>query len=108
MVLSNGTASPVFRASNYDEAGLQSFGVHDYSTVKAIKGTILAQGSFTIHKISFRMRDGSELKVEKFTRDPYGPEVVLADDEQIIGIFGTTDPDYIYQLGFIVWKPPRI
>ena len=108
MVLSNGTASPVFKASNYDEKGLQSFGVNDYSIVKAIKGTILAKSSYTIHKISFRMRDGSELKVEKYFRDPYGPEVVLADDEQIIGIFGTTDPDYVYQLGFIVWKPPRI
>jgi hypothetical protein len=64
LVFSNGKASPVFKANNYDETGLQSFGVLDYSAVKAVKGKF-ADASTTINKISFRMKNGSEVKVEK-------------------------------------------
>jgi hypothetical protein len=35
---------------------------------------------------------------------------VLAEDEEIIGIYGTekVSPNAFYQLGFIVWKPPKL
>ena len=63
-----------------------------------------------MHKLSFSKRDGSEItKVELANDETYGPEFVLADDEEIIGIFGTSNAtEYFDQLGFIVWKPPRI
>ena len=42
---------------------------------------------------------------------PYGPEAVIADDEEIIGFYGAKENstwNYILSLGFIVWKPPRM
>ena len=36
-------------------------------------------------------------------------EHVLAEDEEIIGIYGVKDQlSYLTSLGFIVWKPPRL
>jgi hypothetical protein len=70
----------------------------------------LINANYEIHKLSFGKKDGSEItKVELNNNRPYGPEFVLADDEEIIGIYGTQkESDYFSQLGFIVWKPPRI
>ena len=77
----------MFLASGQDATNLQSFGVADYSVVKKIKGS---NTSDQIQKLNFTKRDGSEIaKVELHPSIPYGPESVLADDEEIIGIFGT-------------------
>jgi hypothetical protein len=39
----------------------------------------------------------------------FGQETVLADDEEIIGIYGSkVVHTYFSQLGFIVWKPPKL
>ena len=36
-------------------------------------------------------------------------EHVLAEDEEIIGIYGVKDlKSYLISLGFIVWKPPKL
>jgi hypothetical protein len=87
LTLSNGTSSPVFLAKGQDATNLQSFGVADYSVVKKIKGS---DTSNQIQKLNFAKKDGSEIdKVELYPSIPYGPESVLADDEEIIGIFGT-------------------
>ncbi len=97
----------MFLASGQDATNLQSFGVADYSVVKKIKGS---DTSNQIQKLNFAKKDGSEIdKVELYPSRPYGPESVLAYDEEIIGIFGTQQQSgYFEQLGFIVWKPPRI
>jgi hypothetical protein len=77
--------------------------------IKRIKGSEL-NNNFGLHKLSFGEKDGSEVaKVELWNARPYGPEFVLADDEEIIGIFGTSNStEWFEQLGFIVWKPPKI
>jgi hypothetical protein len=111
VILSNGVSSPVFTANNQNDQGLQSFAIPDYSVVKRVKGT--QQGgdsSYWLSKLSFGNKDGTEItKVELSNNKPYGPDFVLDDSEEIIGIYGTQNKnDYIYQLGFIVWKPPRI
>ena len=54
-----------------------------------------------IHKLSFGTKDGAEIaKVELCQESPYGPEVVLIANEQIIGLYGTKDveanPDRYY------------
>ena len=100
----------MFLCNGQDETNLQSFGIADYSLVKRIKGSELNKDDRQIHKLSFSKRDGSEItKVELHNGRPYGPEFVLADDEEIIGIYGTQkESNYFEQLGFIVWKPPRI
>ena len=86
---------------------MQPFLISDYAAVKRVKGTILTNG-YSLHKLSFSKTDGTEItKVEICMHSGYGPEFVLDDSEEIIGIFGTKDvEDHIYQLGFIVWKPP--
>jgi hypothetical protein len=86
LILSNGTSSPVFLASGQDATNLQSFGVADYSVVKKIKGSY---NSNDLSKLNFAKRDGSEIAKVELCDLPYGPESVLDDDEEIIGIFGT-------------------
>jgi hypothetical protein len=77
--------------------------------IKRIKGSEL-NNNFGLHKLSFGEKDGSEVaKVELWNARPYGPEFVLADDEEIIGVYGTKEFDnYGVALGFIVWKPPKV
>ena len=84
---------------------MESFAIADYSVVKSIKGST----GKPLQKLSFGKRDGSEItKVELENSKAYGPESGLADDEEIIGIFGTSNAtEYFDLLGFIVWKPPR-
>ena len=110
LILSNGKSSPVFTSNGQDATNLQSFAVTDYSMVKRIKGSELNNSGYPLHKISFGKKDGSEItKVELSTYEVYGTDFVLADEEEIIGIFGTNNvTEYIDQLGFIVWKPPKI
>ena len=85
---------------------MQSFAIPDYGAVKRIKGSI-GEGGFALHKLNFCKKDGSEItKVELNNDKPYGPEFLIDDYEEIIGIYGTKNGvhDRINQLGFIVWK----
>ena len=107
VVLSNGTSSPVFTTKGENDQNMQSFNIADFAMVKRVNGS---KGNSAIHKLSFKKKDGTEIKkLETYNVNPYGQESVIADDEEIIGVFGTKDwTTYVYQLGFIVWKPPRI
>ena len=107
MILSNGTSSPVFTAQGENDQNMQSFNIHDYSLVKRVNGS---KDGTTVHKLSFIKKDGTEItKVETANWQLYGQESVIADDEEIIGVFGTKDSsNYVDSLGFIVWKPPRV
>ena len=58
IILSNGTASPVFKAAGQDEKNMQSFAIADYSVVKRIKGSELNSTGWPLHKLSFGKRDG--------------------------------------------------
>ena len=73
--------------------------------VKRIKGT----DKNWLERISFAKADGTEIKkVEIKASYPYGPEVELSADEEIIGVFGNKDSsNIIFNMGFIVWKPPK-
>ena len=86
---------------------MQSFKIPDFSLVKSVNGS---SSGYPVHKLNFKKKDGTEItKVETDTRKSYGQESVIADDEEIIGIFGTKDVNkFVNTLGFIVWKPPRI
>lgn len=107
VILSNGSSSPVFTAKYENDKDMQTFDVQDYAMVKRVNGS---DSGSAIHKLSFTQQDGTEItKVEIANWNPYGQESVIADDEEIIGVFGTiSDSNFVYQLGFIVWKPPRI
>jgi hypothetical protein len=58
--------------------------------------------------LSFGKKDGSQITKVEYSSYPLGPETLIADDEEIIGIYGTKEFDvYCVALGFIVWKPPK-
>ena len=87
---------------------MQPFAVSDFFAVKRVKGCLI--GGSSIHKLSFSKKDGTEIaKVELCVGQQYGPEFVLDDSEEIIGIFGSKDGGnkFIDQVGFIIWKPPK-
>jgi hypothetical protein len=90
VILSNGVSSPVFTANDQNDQGLQSFAIPDYSVVKRVKGTQQGgEGSYWLSKLSFGKKDGTEItKVEVDNNKPYGPDFVLDDSEEIIGIYG--------------------
>jgi hypothetical protein len=89
VVLSNGVCSPVFTGKGENDQNMQSVNIQDYAIVKRVNGS---KGS-AIHKLSFKKKDGTEItKVETgWDGNPYGEDSVIADDEEIIGVFGTKD-----------------
>jgi hypothetical protein len=98
----------VFTGKGENDQGLQPFAISDFADVKRVKGKKL-EISTSLNKLCFSKKDGTEIaKVELTNESVYGPEFVLDDSEEIIGIFGTKNADnHIWQLGFIVWKPPH-
>ena len=104
VTLSNGISSPVFNCKDEGQ-NMQSVPVRDYSLVKRIIGT--KQG-IALRCLIFSKKDGSQIaKVETKAGYSYGTEFVIADSEEIIGIYGYKDDLRYYQLGFLVWTPPR-
>ena len=90
MVLSNGVCSPVFTGKGENDQNMQSVNIQDYAIVKRVNGSKVGN---SIHKLSFKKKDGTEItKVETgWNANPYGEDSVIADDEEIIGVFGTKD-----------------
>ena len=60
--------------------------------------------------LSFAKKDGTEITKISLEKTKFGKETVLSDDEEIIGIYGTKEVSHVMfaQLGFIVWKPPKL
>ena len=76
-------------AKGENDQNMQSFNIQDYALVKRVNGSKTGN---SVHKLSFTKRDGTEItKVETWNNQPYGQESVIADDEEIIGVFGTKD-----------------
>ena len=98
----------MFTGEGENDQGLQPFAISDFADVKRVKGKKL-ESFGSLNKLCFSKKDGTEIAKVELTFDyEYGPEFVLDDSEEIIGIFGTKDThDFILQLGFIVWKPPH-
>ena len=47
---------------------------------------------YPIHKLSFGTKDGALIKnVELSKGKPYGPDFIVDDSEEIIGVFGTRE-----------------
>ena len=60
--------------------------------------------------IHFYDKNGTEIsKIESEKKD-FAPDVLIEDDEEIIGVYGTKNQDSsgdFFSIGFIVWKPPN-
>ena len=87
---------------------MQSCNIPDFSLVKRVNGSKQNGGQF-LRCLMFSKKDGTQIaKVETETGKPYGPEFAIGDSEEIIGIYGHKGENYYWNLGFIVWTPPRI
>ena len=87
LILSNGVSSPLFAGTGQGAQGLQSFAIPDISQVKRINGTT---GNW-LWGFSFGKKDGTVITKVEVTSSAFGQEAVLADDEEIIGIYGTKE-----------------
>ena len=75
-----------------------SFNIPDYSLVKRVNGT--KQGSDYLRNLVFSKQDGTKLTEKDLeTEKDYGPEFLLEDSEEIIGIYG-----YMQLVGVYGWK----
>ena len=84
---------------------MQSVPVPDYSLVKRVNGT--KQG-YALCCLIFSKKDGSQIaKVETYAGYYYDTDFVIADSEEIIGIYGYKAGNGYHQLGFLVWTPPQ-
>jgi hypothetical protein len=84
-------ASPVFKCSTEDGQDMQSFNIPDYSLVKIVNGTKQddENDNLCLNSLIFSKKDGSEItKVETEAGFSCGPECMIDDTEEIIGIYG--------------------
>jgi hypothetical protein len=64
-----------------------------------------------MRNIHFQDNNGNEITRISTQEVNFAPDQILADDEEIIGIYG--DKDYagtdtcVASIGFIVWKRPK-
>jgi hypothetical protein len=86
---------------------LQSLQIKDYSQVKKLNGTKQG-GNYALVCLMFSTKDGTQLsKVGTYAGAPYDTDFKIEDSEEIIGIYGAANIQYISSLGFLVWQPPR-
>ena len=94
MVFTNGTSSPVFKpvptANDNDTKNLKSFDIPNYSLVKRINGT---EHNYWRNEhlmgLSFAKKDGTSITKVELAHSTFGKETQLADDEEIIGVYGS-------------------
>ena len=88
VILSNGMASPVFKANSNDGQALQSCNIPEFSLVKRVNGSKQSGGKY-LRSLIFSKKDGTQIaKVELGTGKPYDTDFVIGDSEEIIGIYG--------------------
>ena len=59
-------------------------------------------------RIIFKQQNGGEISRIDTQNSTIGAEHTLNDGEEIIGIYGCYDCNYVYGIGMIVWTPPKI
>ena len=105
VVLSNGVESPVFLGQT--QTAQDMIEVPITPAIRKIRGT---QNGTWLYQIIFQSKEGQELqKMESYVTNKFASDQVLADGEEIIGVYGTKDQHEsgFYSLGFIVWVPPK-
>jgi hypothetical protein len=57
----------------------------------------------------FIRKDGNHLtKIESEFGCAYDADFKIEDSEEIIGIYGWEDNNFILQFGFLIWTPPKL
>ena len=99
----------MFLAKDNDDKGLSVVPVRDANDIKRISGT--PAGAACVNKIRLKKSDGTDVVVIDAGNVPASPWSIdhqLADDEQIIGVYGSCKQNQKFlSLGFIVWRPPK-
>ena len=106
VVLSNGVESPVFLGKT--QTAQDMIEVPITPDIRKIRGSINNNWLF---QVIFQSKEGQELqKMESYANNNFASDQLLADGEEIIGVYGTTvESGYsgFSSLGFIVWVPPK-
>jgi hypothetical protein len=93
----------LFKGSDEPDSGIKTVNLSDAPSIRRIQGTSTEIG---IHELNLMRADGQlEGRIQSRAGIPMANEGVLADDEQIIGVYGTTELYTIASLGMIVWRP---
>jgi hypothetical protein len=106
VIMSNGCHSPVFLGKGMNADNLQEIKITPQ--IKKIRGTFV--GGYYVKNIYFQDKNGVEISRIVPGNERFAPDVILEDEEEIIGVYGTKDVNTdgnFYSLGFIVWKPPN-
>ena len=106
VVLSNGVESPVFLGKT--QTAQDMIEVPITPAIRKIRGSI---NNYWLFQVIFQSKEGQELqKMESYAHNKFASDQLLADGEEIIGVYGTKDQHangYFSSLGFIVWVPPK-
>ena len=80
----------------------------DVNQVRRVIGTTEV-GGWAVRQMMFKRADGKEvarMQTSTYNASLSTTETVLADGEEIIGVYGFKT-GAIYALGLLIWKPPR-
>ena len=95
-------SSPLFKGSEKPNSDRKTVQFSDATSIRRIQGTKI---DIFIRELNFKRADGQQVgRIQSKAGISMAPEEVLADDEQIIGVYG----EYSYtidSLSIIVWRP---
>lgn len=101
---SNGVTSPLFEGPKPSDTGKMTVNVGDVAQIRKLIGT---KEGYNIRQLILRRADRTEVGRIETSSGAYlsNTETVLAEGEEIVGVYGKYDSAYIDGLGLIVWKP---
>jgi hypothetical protein len=96
-------SSPLFRGWNKPTSALLTVQLSDAPSSRRIQGTY---SDGFIRELNLMKAHGQLVgRIQSQAGYPIMEEEVLADDEQIIGVYGKKYANTINSLGMIVWRP---
>ena len=85
--LSNGVSSPLFKGYDEPDSATQTVNLSDAPSIRRIQGTKIGDW---LRELNLMRADGQLVgRIQSQDGMPMEDEEVIADDEQIIGLFGT-------------------
>ena len=95
-------SSPLFKGAKKPDSGIKTVHLSDAPSIRKIQGTKIGEW---IRELNLKRADGHLVgRIQSEAGVDMAPEEVLAEDEQIIGVYGTNCL-LIMSLGVIVWRP---
>ena len=95
----------MFAGSDTDELSeLKTLHIKDIAQIKRVQGLT---DEYYIHELIFKITDGTEEGRIEAYQYSLAEDDLLAEDEEIIGVYGQYKDSYIGYLSLLVWKPNK-